>query len=258
MALSVHFRDEAAHGQTGQRPALLGSKSDEAFTMKRFTVSIAALLFTASAISSGCTNTRAEESARTAQPAPARQAAPQESKPRYETLVVPSGTNVVASLDTRLNTDTAVTGDQFSATTIDPITVDGTTLFPAGSRLRGTLRDVQSSGRIKGRARMTLVYTEIVGSDGKTHSISAVPLTLQADSGTQGDVEKIAAGVALGAIIGGIADGKDGALKGTAIGAGVGTVVVLATKGDDVELNPGQRLNVQMTAPTSVIVLAKK
>jgi hypothetical protein len=226
--------------------------------MKQFTVSIPALLLMATAITLGCTNTRAEEAARTAQPAPARQAAPQESKPRYETLVVPSGTSVVASLDTRLNTDTAVTGDQFSATTIDPITVDGKTLFPAGTKVRGTLRDVQASGRIKGRARMTLAYTEIVGADGKTQSISAVPLTLQADSGTRGDVEKIAAGTVLGAIIGGIADGKDGALKGTAIGAGVGTVVVLATKGDDVELNPGQRLNILMTTPTSVTVLAKK
>jgi hypothetical protein len=218
--------------------------------MKRFIGSIGALLLMATAINSGCSGGNAEENARTAQAAAARQ----DSKPRYETMVIPSGTNVVASLNTPLSTKTGATGDQFNATTIEPITVGGKTVIPAGARIRGALQNVQASGRLQGRAQMTLAFNEIVDSDGKAHVISALPLTLQADSGTRDDVEKIAAGAIAGAIIGGIADGKDGALKGTAIGAGVGTVVVLVTKGDDIELDPGQRLNIQMTAPTSIVV----
>ncbi|MFN0151452.1 MAG: hypothetical protein ACKVU1_12185 [bacterium] len=225
--------------------------------MKRITGSMGALLLMAVVVASGCTSGRAEDESRTAkrtQPAPAAQA----PKPRYDTAVIPAGTSIVASLDTRLSTDTNVNGDQFNATTIEPIIVDGKVVIPAGARVRGSLRGVQASGRIKDRAAMTLAFNEIVDSDGKAHSLSSVPLALRADSGTRDDVEKVAAGTVLGAIIGGIADGKDGALKGTAIGAGVGTIVMLATKGDDIELNPGQRLNIQMTAPTSITVLAKK
>ena len=120
------------------------------------------------------------------------------------------------------------------------------------------LRDVQASGRIKGRARMTLAYEAIVDSQGKTHAISAQPLTLQAASATHGDVEKIAAGGVLGAIIGGIAKGGKGAAIGAGAGAGAGTILMLATKGDEVELEAGQRLNVQMTSSTSIQVLAQR
>ena len=105
---------------------------------------------------------------------------------------------------------------------------------------------------------MTLAYQGIVDSEGKTHAISALPLTLQAASATRGDVEKIAAGGVLGAIIGGIAGGGKGAAIGAGAGAGAGTVLMLATKGDEVELEAGQRLNVQMTSSTSIQVLAQR
>lgn len=178
--------------------------------------------------------------------------------PRFVTLVIPDGTTVVASLDARLSTETNHTGDPFGATTTAPILVAGRTAVPAGARIHGVLRDVQASGRIKGRARMTLAYQGMVDSKGTTYAISALPLTLQAASTTRGDVEKIAAGGILGAIVGGITGGGKGAAIGAGAGAGAGTVLMLATQGDEVELEAGQRLNVQMTASTSIQVLAQK
>jgi hypothetical protein len=220
--------------------------------MKRIPVSIAILAVIASAITMSCTQN--QDGARNA----AAAQAPAAQKPRFQTLVIPDGTNVVASLDTRLSTQTNHTGDPFSATTIEPIIVDGRTAVPTGARIHGTLHDVQASGRIKGRARMTLAYASIVDSQGKMHTLSAQPLTLQAASATGGDVEKIAAGGVLGAIIGGIAGGGKGAAIGAGAGAGAGTVLMLATKGDDVDLEAGQRLNVQMTSSTSIEVLAQR
>jgi hypothetical protein len=173
-------------------------------------------------------------------------------------MVIPDGTNVVASLETRLTTDTNRSGDRFVARTTEPILVGGKTVVPAGTQIQGVLRDVQASGRTSGRARMTLAYENIVDSAGKTHPISAVPLTLQAASGTRGDVEKIAAGGILGGIIGAVAGGTKGAAIGAGAGAGAGTIIMLATKGDEVELDPGQRLNVRMTSPTSIEVFAQR
>ena len=207
-----------------------------------------ALLLTA-AIAPGCKDD-ANNDGRT----PGREAA----KPRLETLTIPAGTLVLAALDTRLSSDTNHTGDTFVATTTQPIVIDGKTVAPAGTAIRGTLRDVQASGRVKGRAQMTLAYEEIVDAAGNAHVFSARPLTLQAASDAHGDIEKVAAGGVLGAVIGGITGGGKGAAIGAGAGAGAGTVLVLATKGDDVELGPGQKLSIHVTAATSLPVLARR
>ncbi len=183
---------------------------------------------------------------------------PAVQKDRFDTLVVPDGTSVILSLDTRLSTKTNHSGDPFVATTTAPILAGGRTVFPAGTQIHGTLRDVQASGRVKGRARMTLGYESMVDPQGKTHEISAQPLTVQAASATRGDVEKIAAGGVLGAIVGGITGGGKGAAIGAGAGAGAGTILMLATKGDEVELEAGQRLTLRMTSSTSVQVAAQR
>lgn len=219
--------------------------------MKRFSASIGTLILIAAAVTVGCAKN--QEGAQDA--AAAQKAAVQ--KPSYETLVIPNGTSIVASLDTQLSTETNHTGDPFRATTTEPISVGGRTVVPTGAQISGVLRDVEASGRIQGRARMTLAYETIVDSQGKTHTISALPLTLQAASATRGDVEKIAAGGVLGGIIGGIAGGGKGAAIGAGAGAGAGAIIMLATKGDDLELNPGQKLAVHMTGSMSVQVPAR-
>lgn len=222
--------------------------------MKRTPGSIGIALLMTAVIAAGCSENRASETGGRASVAQAQS----EPKPRTQTMVIPAGTSVVASLDTRLTTKTNQTGDSFGATTTEPIIVDGRTVVPTGSRIHGVLRDVEASGRIKGRAQMTLVYLDIADSEGRTHPVSALPLTLQADSRTTGDVEKIAAGGVLGAIVGGIAGGKKGALIGAGAGAGAGTVLMLATQGDEVVLEAGQRLNIHTTSATSIVLMAQR
>lgn len=84
--------------------------------------------------------------------------------------------------------------------------------------------------------------------------LSILPITLQAASSAQSDVATIAAGTALGAIIGGVAGGGKGAAIGAGAGAGAGTILVLATKGEDLELSAGQRLAIQLMSPASMQV----
>jgi hypothetical protein len=179
-------------------------------------------------------------------------------KSLVETLTIPAGTSLVVTLDTGLSSDTNHTGDSFVATTTEPLVVNGKTLAPTGTKIRGRVTDVQASGRVKGRARMTLAYAEIIDSAGQSHAFTAQPLTVQAASETHSDVEKIAAGTVLGAVIGGVTGGGKGAAIGAGAGAGAGTVLMLATKGDDVELPPGQRLAVHMTSATSIPVVAQR
>jgi hypothetical protein len=177
--------------------------------------------------------------------------------PAVVTLTVPAGTSVSASLVTPLSTATAKDGDAFVATTTEPIVVEGKTVIPAGAQIHGVLQDVQASGRIKGRAQMTLAFQQIDDSQGTAHMLAADPVSLQAKGEAKGDAAKIAGGGLAGALVGGLAKGKKGALIGSAIGAGAGTALVLATKGDEVELAAGQALSVHTTAPLSIAVAAK-
>jgi hypothetical protein len=173
------------------------------------------------------------------------------------TLVVPANTSMIATLDQRLSTATARSGDSIALTTVDPIVRDGRTVVPAGSAISGKLRDVEASGRVSGRARMTLTFTSLTDPDGREHALDTVPLILQADSGTATDLERIAAGGIIGAVVGGIAGGGKGAAIGAGAGVGAGVVVMLATQGEELVLEPGQKISVTTTSPMSVEVAAR-
>ena len=221
--------------------------------MKRIASNIGIVLFLIfAAASTGCTKADATADAKEM----AAKAA-QEAAPAQETLVLPAGTSFTAVLDTKLSTDSNKDGDPFAATTTEAVVVDGRTVAPAGTRMSGVLRDVQASGRIKDRARMTLVFQEMTDAQGKTHSMNALPLTIKAASETHNDAIKIAGGSAAGAVLGALSGKKNGTVIGAAAGAGAGTILVLATKGDDVELDQGLKLYVEMTGPMSFVVARK-
>ncbi|MFH2051976.1 MAG: hypothetical protein ABIK96_05865 [bacterium] len=170
------------------------------------------------------------------------------------TLVVPANTSVIATLDRRLSTETNRTGDPIALTTVEAVVSNGRIAVPAGSTIGGTLRDVEASGRASGRAQMTLTFNNLTGADGRVNALEAVPLVLQAESATRTDLERVAAGGVIGAVIGGIAGGETGAAIGAGAGVGAGVIVMLATQGDELVLEPGQKISVTLTSPMSVQV----
>ena len=105
-------------------------------------LSIAALLVMTTVINSGCDRGRAEENAQALQAQ--QDKARQDAKPRHLTMVIPSGTSVVASLNTLISTETNHSGDSFQASTVDAIVVDGRT------RHSGRLEDSRNSSRRSG------------------------------------------------------------------------------------------------------------
>ncbi len=176
---------------------------------------------------------------------------------RTETYVIPAGTSVVATLDARLSTENGNSGDHFTMSTVDAVISAGRSAMPAGSVISGTLADVQASGRTAGRAQMTLTYTDITNKDGKSYPLSAETLSLRADSGTGTDVERMAAGGILGALVGGVAGGGKGAAIGAGAGVGAGAIVMLATQGDEVVIEAGQKVNIVLTSPLTVTLAAR-
>lgn len=184
---------------------------------------------------------------------------PTQTQPRTQTISVPGGTALVVSLDETLRTDTHKSGDGFTAQTVDAVVVSGSTVFPAGSKVRGRLVHVDEPHRTAGKAEMTLAFEQIVDRSGKAHSISAGQIALVGKGDKISDEEKVVGGAVIGGIIGALTskDKAKGAATGAVAGGAAGGAIALATKGRQLELPAGQRFTVELTQPVQVQIAAK-
>jgi hypothetical protein len=173
--------------------------------------------------------------------------------PRREKAVVPEGSRLAIRLSQGISTERNNAGDPFSATLDGPLVVNGKTLAPAGSVVSGMLTDVVDSGRVEGRASLTMVLRRL-DVDGKDYSLNTDPLTLVARSTKKKDAAIIGGAAAAGAVIGAIAGGGKGAAIGAGVGGGSGTGYVLATKGVPVAYGPETRFTFRISEPLELPV----
>jgi len=147
-------------------------------------------------------------------------------------------------LQTPVSTASEKAGQPFMATIEKPVQAEGAVVIPVGSSVKGQVTFAKRAGSVGGKARMTLEFNELTTPDGMTRRIYSEPLTLEGEGTGSGDAQKVIGGAVGGAIIGGILGGKDGALKGAAGGAAAGGVWAVATKGNDIVLEPDQKIMV--------------
>lgn len=176
-----------------------------------------------------------------------------EPPPQPKTATIAAGAAMTVSLITRLSTDSNKLGDLFGATVDEPLMVDGKVVIPAGTQLQGRLTKVEEPHRTKGRAQMTLLFDELQVPDG-SREIVTVPIELQGDPDAISDEGKVAAGGVIGSVIGALASKNKtkGAAVGAAVGAAAGGGIAVATKGKQVVLDTGQKLNVEFAEPVEV------
>ncbi len=167
--------------------------------------------------------------------APAAQVQPPPPPPPPpKPLVIPSGTRFEVRLLDPISSADNKSGDTFKASLDQDLIADGKIAAPRGSTVTGKLMGVKGSGRVEGRATMSVTLTEI--TIGKTsYPIQTNTLSFEAEKTTKSDATKVGIGAGLGAIIGAIAGGGKGAAIGAAVGGGAGTATVLATKGKEVK-----------------------
>ena len=171
--------------------------------------------------------------------------------PVVKMLTIPAETPLEVLLDGSLSSEKSAAGDRFEATLAEPLVVDGTTVLERGARFHGRVVAAEGSGRVKGLASITLALTDVV-HDGKTTPITTKNWGMEAKSTKKKDAAKIGIAAGVGTAIGAIAGGGSGAAKGAAIGGGAGTGVVLATKGDEVELGPEARIKFTLEKPVEI------
>ncbi len=189
--------------------------------------------------------------------APARPAATSPAalpKPVYLELTIPSGTSLPLALTNSVASDTSAIEDAVTAELTQAITIDGRDVLPAGAQLGGVVTDVDGSGRVTGRAMVAFRFTSLRTGD-EQYDVEAARVSQLAPATRGEDATKVGIGVGAGAIIGGLLGGTGGAAKGAAIGGGAGAGVVMATKGEEVRLEPGADVTTVLVAPLTVRIL---
>jgi TolA-binding protein len=178
-------------------------------------------------------------------PAPAAPRAPERPRATASRTEIPANTELDVRLSNILNSGTAQVEDRFEATTAADLIIDGRTIVPAGSIMRGVVSSVTAAGRLKRKAEMTVTFDQIT-INGRTYPIRGTVTQAIEGEGVKGDLPRAGVGAGVGAIIGGILGGFKGAMAGVLIGGG-GTIA--ATEGKEVELPQGTVLRVRIESP---------
>src|SRR5260221_3602983 len=174
---------------------------------------------------------------------------------------IPKGAHVLLRMVNSINTRTAQAGDYVYLRTATPISVEGQIVAPADSYVQGVVAQSSRSGRVSGRAQLSIRLETITLASGKVFKFS--PHLSSVDSNDSGqkvessenmikqgsthgeDAKQIAILAGGGASIGGLADRSwKGAGIGAGIGSGVGLATVLLSRGKEVDLRQGTTLDV--------------
>jgi hypothetical protein len=177
-------------------------------------------------------------------------------------FVVPNNTMLTAVLNTDLVTKGANSGDRFRMEVRSPSQF-------RGAEIEGVISNIESSGRITGRAEMTLNFERIRLRDGGTYEFAGNIESIRTpddkdvrienegtvkeeDSQTTRTATRSGIGAAVGAVIGAIAGGGKGAAIGAAVGAGTGAGSVLIQGRDELDLPSGTEVTIRASSPRNV------
>ena len=170
---------------------------------------------------------------------------------------IPNGTRLSATLNSTVTTRGTQIGDRFTMTVTSPGQY-------RGAVIEGHTAEARSSGRLTGRANISLEF-DTISINGRSYRFAGIIETVTAVNGdritvnnegtirdtsqTQQTVTRAGVGAVLGAIIGAIAGGGQGAAIGAGVGAGVGAGSVLITGRDAIELGAGSSFDITAYAP---------
>ena len=153
-----------------------------------------------------------------------------------DVLTLSQGTELLIRLSQPLSSSRNEAGQAFEGTMDKDVLAQGQTVIKRGTIVKGIVVSAEGSGRVSGRAKMSLKLTQIQ-TGGRSYSIETDTLAMEAEGTTKRDAGRIAGAAAIGTIIGAIAGGGSGAATGAVIGGGAGVGGTVLTKGKEVDLD---------------------
>lgn len=173
-------------------------------------------------------------------------------------FVIPNNTKLTATLRTAIDTKVTQNNDRFQLEVTSPSQF-------TGAIIEGRVVNADQSGRVSGRANLSMEFDTIRLQNGQTYRFAGFIDSVRAANGdnvqvnnegtvrdsnqTTKTVTRAGIGAALGAIIGAIAGGGQGAAIGAVVGAGAGAGTVILQGRDNIELGQGSEFGITATAP---------
>lgn len=173
---------------------------------------------------------------------------------------IPNGVQLTAVLRNRISTRASQIGDRFTMEVTSPSQY-------RGAVIEGRLAEVESSGRVSGRANIALEF-DMLRMNGREYAFAGIiDSAREADGdvinlGNEGSVRdsnqtkktvtRAGIGAAIGALIGAVAGGGSGAAIGAGVGAGAGAGSVLIQGRDNLDLEQGSTFQITASAPQNV------
>lgn len=168
-------------------------------------------------------------------------------------VTVPTDTMFSVKLAESLATDKQQSGDGWSGTLAEPVVVNGTTVWAAGTPVKGVVSQSVPAGRLSsGKGVLAIKVTAIGdnGVDSDTHAVTGDPKGAR-------NAKYIGGGAALGALVGILSDKNnknDHALGGAAIGAAAGTAVAAGTADTIIKIDAAAPLSFHLAGPETVML----
>jgi len=179
-------------------------------------------------------------------------------------IEVPTGTHIPLVLHNGISTRSTKPGDPVYFETLFPVMLDGKVVIPAGSFVGGEVTESKRPGRVKGRGELMIKLNSMILPNGYFVNLNATPNNadtnggesvdsegrIKGDSDKTSDAGTIAKTTAAGAGIGAIAARTPAGVGiGAGVGAAVGLMAVLLTRGPEAEMPRGTTVDVTLNRP---------
>jgi hypothetical protein len=189
----------------------------------------------------------APKAAAAAPPAPTTVA-----QPKAVTLTVQPNTPLTVRVATEVNSGTAQAGQRFQGNLDTDLVADGRVVATRGTKVYGRVVSAKAGTGTGGAPQLTVELTDIeVG--GRVVALVTEPVSMTGEAKKAG--KKVLGAAALGAGIGGMIDGGEGAAWGAGAGAVVGAAAAKSSPGNQVAVSAGTALEFRLARPLSVDIV---
>jgi hypothetical protein len=166
-------------------------------------------------------------------------------------ITLPQGAILHVRLNESVSTRRNRPGDHFSAVLMAPVMVNGEAIAPAGTMLRGTVREAERSGRLKGRA-VLVVALDTIHLNNRDYEIDTTSQGRRSSGHKRRNFAWIGGGSGAGALIGAVATGGVGAAIGAGAGAAAGVTGAAITGRKDVSIPAETPMTFRLARPVTV------
>ena len=174
--------------------------------------------------------------------------------PQFEEVILPAASVIGLQLDSSLSSERARLEDKVEARVSRDVMAAGRVAIPAGSRVIGSVIEIDKGGKVKTPAHIGIRFHTLVLADGSQVALRTEPIVRTAESPVNSSSKKIGGAAVAGAILGGIMGGGKGAATGAAIGAGGGTAAVMSGDRAAVNIPAGTFVNATLASPATITV----